>query len=154
MHLLLRRGQRDDGWLWSSITFGVYAQLDLTAEEQTMFDRYRLGSFVVYDSLARTEHADAAYRHFEDASNLPLLPDLQQFAGSLWSNVLGITNAALMALSLRITFADLVAGQHIECDDLEAILVAADTIQEQCQLLAAYLDATITFDGREELHEY
>ena len=59
----------------------------------------------------------------------------------------------MTTLSLRITFADLLDGQHIESDDLDAILTTEDRIVGFCHALAGHLETAITFDGREELLE-
>lgn len=155
MHLLLRRSQRDDGWIWSSMMFLLDARLELAAEEQHLAEKYDLLSLVVYDSDARTDHADAAYEHFDNATKVPLLePSLSELAASLWANVCGTAHGVMMALSLRITVADLIAGQHVEGEDLDAILNVEQVIAKAAELIAAYLETALTFDGREQLLEY
>ena len=151
----LRRSQRDDGLIWSSMIFLLDARLDLTAEEHALFVQYNLHALVVYDSDAHTRHADAAYGHFDDATKVPLWnPSFIELASSLWSNVAGIGHGVMTALSLRVTLADLVAGQHIECEDLEQIVAAEGNIAEAAEYLADYFSVALTFDGREDLREY
>jgi hypothetical protein len=56
--------------------------------------------------------------------------------------------------SARLTVNNLMSGQHIECKDLDELLGAEAAIVEACQNLKAYLETALTFDGREELHEF
>jgi hypothetical protein len=154
MHLLIKRSQRDDGIIWSSMIYELDTRLDLAPEETDLFAKYNLHSFVVYDSDAYTHHADAAYERFDDATKVPLWdPSLSQLASSLWNNVAGISHGIMTALSLRVTLGDLIAGSHVECDDLEQILVAEKNIVQAAEYLADYLAVALTFDGREELRE-
>jgi hypothetical protein len=162
MHLLLRRSQRDDslfqGLLGEAITFMLDARLELTTEECRLAERYRLFDALVYDSEDRTYHEETAAEHFEVAAAGPLridsLPNAAaDLATSLWNNAAGLWHGLMMALSLRITVGDLVDGQHIETDDLNAILICEKTIHQAAILFAAYLDTSLTFDGREDLHE-
>src|SRR5690349_6872135 len=152
MNLLIRRSQRDDGIIWSSTMFELDARLDLSLEETYLIDKYQIAQFVVYDSDARNEHADAAYQHFDDATKTPLWnPSLSDLASSLWSNIAAVGHGLMMAYSLRITVADLIAGTHVECDDLSQILTTEKVISEACEHLAHYIETAGTFDGGEEL---
>src|ERR1700730_9455569 len=63
MLLLVRRSQRDDGWIATSMTFVLYAQLDLNREEEHLFDKYRLHDRVVYNSEPFLQHLEAADEH-------------------------------------------------------------------------------------------
>ena len=154
MHLLLRRSQRDDGLIWTSITFMLDAHLDLTAEEADLFTKYKLHSLVIYDSDAYTHHADAAYQRFDDATKVPLWnPSFTDLASSLWNNVAGIAHGVMTAFSLRLTLGDLIAGSHVECEDLEQILLAEKNIVQAAEYLADYFAVALTFDGGEELRE-
>ena len=154
MHLLLQRSQRDDGWFASSMMFTLDARLDLSAEEHALFEKYRPGSFVVYESNDHVAHSEAACENFDRAANTPILnATALTLVTAVWDNVAGLARGAMTALSLRITFADLLDGQHIESDDLDAILIAEDRIVGFCHALASHLETAITFDGREELLE-
>ena len=154
MHLLLRRSQRDDGWIASSITFILDARLDLTVDELELFNKYDLQSLVVYDSEPRSHHADAAYDHFDKATAVPVWnPSFYDLAASLWNNALGSAHGLISYLSLRITLGDLLDGQHIESEDLEQLLVAEENIGMAAKYLAGYFKVALTFDGGEELRE-
>ena len=154
MHLLIRRSQRNDGWLWDSILFVLDARLALDAEEEDLFHKYNLGPTVVYDSDAYSQHSDATYQHFNEATKVPIWnPSWTEIANSLWNNLAGLGHSAMKALSLRITLGDLVAGTHIECEDLQPILIAENQIKQAVHYLADYLQTALTFDGRDDLHE-
>ena len=134
--------------------FMLDARLDLSAEEAHLFAKYNLHSFVIYDSDAYTQHADAAYEHFDNATKVPLWePSFTELATSLWNNVAGIAHGVMTAMSLRITFGDLIAGSHVECEDLGQILLAEKNIAQAAEYLADHLAVALTFDGSEELRE-
>ncbi len=165
MHLLLRRSQRDDGWIWSSITFLLDARLDLAPEELELFHKYNLYDFVVYDSDPRVQHAHSAGERFDAAAKpmtpVPWEPSLGDLAtafgeigASLWHVAAGTTHGLFSMIALQITLGSLVAGQHFESESLEEILTVANNIQQATEYLATYLDVALTFDGREELSEH
>jgi hypothetical protein len=165
MHLLLRRSQRDDGWLFSSIMFLLDARLDLTPEEEELFINYQLAEVVVYDSDQRVQHAYNADRHFQAAAEpmakLPWEPSLGQLANafgeiaaSLWNTAAGATYAIASTFSLSITLGSLARGQHFESEELEEILTVENNIREAVEYLGNYLRVAVTFDGYEDLSEH
>ena len=165
MHLLLRRSQRDDGWIWSSITFQLDARLDLDGEELHLFEKYQLYDLAVYDSDARVQHAHSAMESYvsseQSADAVPLFPAADEIHialgnafASIWHLGAGITHNIMSTLSLQITLGSLVAGQHIESQDLDEVLSVAANIHSAVEYLANYLNVALTFDGREELDEY
>jgi hypothetical protein len=154
MHLLLRRSQRDDGIIWSSVVFTLDARLELSAEEEYLFSKYNLHSLVVYDSDARIEHADAAYTHFDEVSKLPLWePSFTELATSLWNNVAGLAHTVMTVLSLRVTLSDLIASIHVEAEDLHQLLQVESNVSQAAEYLSNYFSVALTFDGGEELRE-
>lgn len=154
MHLLLQRSQRDDGLIWTSMMFMLDARLGLSPDESDLFAKYNLRSLVIYDSDAYTHHADAAYQRFDDATKVPLWnPSLTELASSLWNNIAGVAHGVMTALSLRLTLGDLIDGCHVECEDLEQLLLAEKNIVEAAEYLADYFAVALTFDGGEELRE-
>jgi hypothetical protein len=155
MHLLLRRSQRDDGWISTSMMFLLDARIDLTAEEHDLFEKYQLHDLVVYDSEPRTHHGDAAYDHFGKATEVPVWnPSFYDLATSLWNSALGTAHGLLTYLSLRITLGDLLDGQHIESEDLDQILIAEENIATAAKYMSDYFNVALTFDGAEELRDY
>ena len=165
MHLLLRRSQRDDGWIWSAMTFLLDARLDLSSEESELFDKYNLHGFVIYDSDGRVQHAYSADERFGAAAKPmtpipwePAVADLAtafgEIAAGLWNITAGTTHVIASHLSLRITLGLLIDGQHFESEDLEEILTVEENIRQATEYLATYLDVALTFDGREDLSEH
>ncbi len=140
MQLKLKRSQR--GSLMGKVIFALDARADLSAAEQALVQKHGLSKLVVYDSEARKKHQAAAYEDFTDSGT------------GLWKNARGIGRIAMMALSLRITVESLVAGQHIECKDLNELLGTESAIRDACSNLKTYLDTAVTFDGREEVVEF
>ena len=117
MQLKLKRSQRAGGMIGGKVLFALDARADLSAEEKNLVQKYKLGSLVIYDSVARQKHAAAGYGHFDEAAQ-------SSVGRSLWKNARGLASAAMMALSLRITVDGLVSGQHIECKELDELLGA------------------------------
>jgi hypothetical protein len=155
MQLKLKRSQRAGGMLGGKIIFILDARAEPTSEEAALIEKYKLGKTNVYDSEARRKHQEAAYGHFGNAADAPVMgASGRSIAGSLWSNARGLASSAMMALALNVTIDGLIAGQHIECKDLNELLGAEGAITEACKNTKAYLDVASTFDGREELIEF
>lgn len=155
MHLLLRRSQRDDGWLTISMVFVLDARLDLSTDERDLFDKYQLRDFVVYDSEPLTRHTDAALDRLDKATEVPLWePSFYELATSLWNNAVGTAHGLMSFLSLRITLGDLLDGQHIECEDLDQLLIAEENITAAAKFMADYFQVALSYDGAEELRDY
>jgi hypothetical protein len=166
MHLLLRQSQRDDGWIWSSMTFLLDARLDLDAEEQYLFGKYRLYDRVVYNSEAFIHHLDTADQYREAAAaphtNVPLDAPLadhittatSDLAATAYNSFAALAHNILGKMALQITLQSLVDGIRVESEDLEEILTVAQLMQRGVEFLATYLQVSVTFDGREELSEY
>jgi hypothetical protein len=145
IQLKVRRSQKSS--LMGKPTFVLDARADLTPEARGLISKYGLGALVIYDSKARQQRAEAAYGHFDEAT-------YSSTGRSLWKSARGLASAAMMVLALRVTVNNLMSGQHIECKDLDELLGAEAAIIEACQNLKAYLETALTFDGREELHEF
>jgi hypothetical protein len=162
MYLLLRTSQRDDGWIWSSMTFILEARLDLDAEEEQLFEKYRLYDLAVYDGDAREQYQHQAQQSYEaqqEAANAPFLFEeahviLSNFFASLWHFGAAATYSVLAAMSFKITLQTLADGQDIESQSLEEIITIRNLIKESVEYLASYFELALTFDGREELSEW
>ncbi|MBI4273942.1 MAG: hypothetical protein HY659_04515 [Rhizobiales bacterium] len=153
MQLKLKRSQRAGGLTGGKVFFALDARADLSPDEKSLVQKYKLGNLVVYDSEARKKHAGSAYGHFDDAANVAGF-GASSAGRSLWKNARGLASAAMMALSLRVTVDGLMSGQHIECKELDELLGAEAAILDACKSLKAYLDTALTFDGREEVVEF
>jgi len=149
MHLLTRRSQRDDGWLETSMTFILNAELDLGAEEKYLFDKYQLHDRVIYNSETFMEHLNAADKHREEAAK-----DEQDLGTILYESFAALGHNIMGKLSLQLTLQNLLDGAHIETQDLEELLRIEQLIATSVQFVADYLKIAVTFDSREELSEY
>ena len=148
MDLLLRREQRDDGWIASSITFVLYAQLDFTEEEAHQCERYDLYSRVAYNSEDFVRHLEAADKHREKAAEEADLGEIiSNSFSALFYNVAG-------RLSLQLTVQNLCDGIHLESQELEEILHIEKCVRDAAAGIASYLDVALTFGGEEQLNEY
>jgi hypothetical protein len=155
MQLKVKRSQRTGGMLSNKVVFILDARAEASAEEAALIKKYGLGKMNVYDSEARKKHQASAHAHFGNATAGPLFTSSgKAVAGSLWSSARGLASSAMMALSLNVTVDSLIAGQHIECKDLDELLGAEAAMMEACQNTKGYLDVASTFDGREEVLEF
>jgi len=137
------------------VFFVLDARADLATDEQNLVKKYNLGKLIVYDSEARKKHTEAAAQHFDSAGNTPIRGSTGgTVARSLWSNAQGLARMAAASLTLRVTIDSLTSGEHIECKDMNELLGAESAIIESCRNVKAYLDAALTFDGREEVVEF
>lgn len=139
MKIYLKRAQRGAGMLGSKVIFSLDARIEPTAEEIEAIRRYKLGGISVYNSENAKKHATSV------AANLA--------TGKIWGTAKAAVSAGMMALSLRCTLDSLTKGQHIECKDMEELLGAEAAIVEACNTAKAFLEAAVTFDGREEVLE-
>ncbi len=140
MQLKLARSQREGGVLSKSVIFCLDARVVLTPEERANVVRYRLGNEVIYNSKASERYLEA---HQEALKT-----------GTAGGVVRALGSLALVALNLNITVNGLVRGQHIECKDLNELLEAEEALMSACERLRVFLDAAVTFDGRELLIDF
>ena len=140
MHLVLKRSERTTGMLSKNVLFGLTARVDLTAEESANVEKYKFGKYVIYNSENTQAHAERARA--------------QLSSGTLGGTLGGLVSAARSRMSLSVTVNSLIAGQYIECKDLDELIAAEEAIREACTGLRNYLDVTTTFDGSEEVIEY
>jgi hypothetical protein len=141
--------QRDDGWIQSSITFILYAQLDLSEEERFQFEKYDLYSRVVYNSEDFLQNLEAADKHREKAAEpeAELSEIISNSLSALYYNIVG-------RVSLQLTVQNLFDGIRIESQELDEMLRVEKAIQSAALGLSSYLDVALTFDGQEQLDEY
>jgi hypothetical protein len=166
MHLLIRTSQRDDGWIWSSMTFILDVRLDLDEDEEEQFTRYGLHKIIVYDSQALQDRAQAADEHREalkaDRPKLPanasieeqVMNELSYLASTFYHSFAALGHDLLSWLTLQITLGSMIQGQRIESQNLEEITTIANLLREAAEYTASYFEVALTFDGREELSEW
>lgn len=124
MKLLLRRDQKVSGFN-GKVTFILAVRADLTADERSAIDKYKLGSCMLY---AREQlRVDA-----------PTVGGLAKFA-------------LKHMLNLTITVYDLVNGKTIECKDILEMMAAEEQLKEAGQNFIIMLRSAMAFGGEEVL---
>ncbi|MCL4710094.1 MAG: hypothetical protein KJZ73_02520 [Pseudorhodoplanes sp.] len=155
MQLKVKRSQRSGGMMGNKVIFVLDARAEPTNEEAALIKKYGLGKMNVYDSEARKKYQSNAAGSFDAASaSATFGASGKSLASAAWSNAKGLTSMAMMALSLNVTVDGLIAGQHIECKDLDELLGAQQAMIEACKNTKGYLEVASTFDGREEVLEF
>src|SRR5262245_44861467 len=133
MHLLIRRSQHDASWFQGtfghSMLFALDARIELTPDEQELFDKYNLGEIAIYDSDARQQHRHAALESYDasDQASANILSEssletLQNTLAAMWHLASGIFHTVVTRLSLQITLGTLIEGIHVETESLEEIM--------------------------------
>ncbi|MET4424229.1 hypothetical protein [Bradyrhizobium sp. RT3a] len=156
LSLKLRRSQRST--LTGKIIFILDARIGLSAEAHALIQKYRLGSFVVYDSQARERHREATKDHLETTREHPPL------TSGMTTQLLGLgktfyrlgrasVSATMAALALHVTVDSLIRGVHVECESMDELLGAERAIKGAATNLKGFLEEAATFDGREEVVE-
>ena len=119
MKLLLRRDQRSS--LIGNVIFQLTVRAELTPEEQSHIDRYKLGRTLLY---SRGEIIDPG------------------------SGLLGLASRlAFAAMNISVTIDDLIRGKKIECKNIVEMLAVEDQIKEAAATFKQVLDAAAHFGG-------
>jgi hypothetical protein len=139
MRLFFRRSQHAGGVFKGGVQiFALDARIELTGEEKDLIHKYQLQKEILYGSEDAKKHAANLGAAAEQKSD--------------WSSVgKMLLSGALLALSLKCTVESLSKGQHIECKDVGELLAAEAALTEAAQRLKSYLEAAVSFDGREQL---
>lgn len=152
MQLKIKRSQRTGGVTGGKLFFALDVRLYLTAEEQSLVQRYKLGPIPIYDSETRKKHQEAALEHF-DASQRSQ-GGFMGILSSIFRFIRGLISAFMMRMALQISINTLSTGQHVECKDLDELLVAEEKVRDACGIIRGYLNTAETFDGREVVFEF
>lgn len=150
VHILLRRSQRMGGVFGNRVIFQVNARTELTPEQLSLVQRYRLGKEVVYDSLNRRKHTEA-FIGKPETNGIGLLLGAINPIATTWRILKKTYHYIRAATSLRITIASLQRGHTLRCRDLNELVGAEAAIREACKTMKQYLELAQTFDGREEI---
>jgi hypothetical protein len=119
MKLLLRRDQRSS--LVGNVIFQLTVRAELTPEEQSHIDRYKLRKTLLY---SRGELIDKG------------------------SGLLGLASRlAFAAMNISVTIDDLIRGKKIECKNIVEMLAVEDQIKEAAGTFKQVLDAAAHFGG-------
>lgn len=119
MKLLLRRDQRTS--LVGNVIFQLTVRAELTPEERSHIDRYKLSKTLLY---SRGEIVDPGRGLLGLASRL-----------------------AFAAMNISVTIDDLVRGKKIECKNIVEMLAVEDQIKEAAATFKQVLDAAANFGG-------
>lgn len=131
MQLKIRRGQRT-AMMGGRPVFMLNVIADLTIEERSLLERYKLWNEVVYASG-------------EAAGNM---------ARAVGGHVGAIGGMLADKLSKRIlTIKTLTSGEQVECKDIGELIEMEEQIRVACVNLKRYLAIAESFDGREEVLE-
>lgn len=124
MKLIFKQSQASKGLISKNVEFSLHARVELTDEEKSNIDKYKMGSEVIYaDGRARLGAAQINH------------------GGSLKS---GVFNALT---GLTITVNDMVRGKQIACKEILEMLYVRETVEETCKGMKMMLDAAANFDG-------
>jgi hypothetical protein len=121
MKLLLRRDQKSG--LIGKITFTLAVRAELTDEEKTNIEKYKLGNTMLYE---RDKIIDPGKGLLGLASRL-----------------------AFKMMNISVSVDDLSGGKKIDCKDIVEMLAVEDQIKEAAQTFKSVLEAAATFGGEE-----
>ncbi len=123
MNLLLRRDQRKG--LIGKVVFQLDVRAEISKEEMSSIERYRLGDTVLYTKAELTDRG---------------------------SGLLGLASRlAFKAMNISVSVNDLVNGKRIECKDIVEMLAVEDQIKEAAATFKAVLNAAVHFGGDETI---
>jgi F420-0:gamma-glutamyl ligase-like protein len=122
MKLLLRRDQRQG--LLGKAVFTLEVRADLSAEERTNIQKYKLGDTELYAS--------------------------HDIGGG--SGLLGVASRlAYRAITIHVSVNDLANGKKVECKDIVEMLAIEEQIRQAAQTFKEVLEAAANFGGEEAL---
>ncbi|MDP3077496.1 hypothetical protein [Bradyrhizobium sp.] len=121
MNLILRRDQRAS--LLGKVIFQLDVRAEITQEQMTSIQRYRLGDAVLY---SKSELVDRG------------------------SGLLGLASRlAFNAMNISVSVSDLINGKRVECKDIVEMLAVEEQIKEAALTFKQVLNAAVHFGGEE-----
>lgn len=132
MLLKIKRSQKST--MMGTAVFTLDFRAEVSKDERALIDRYKLGKMIVYSS--DTFQQSLATVRAAGTGQVGFL----RGAASLASAIL---------FNLKITVNDLVNGKHVEMKDLDELISAEGQVVQACNNLKNYLEAAVSFDGRE-----
>jgi hypothetical protein len=121
MKLLVRRNQRSG--LLGKMIFTLEVRADLSQEERSAIDKYKLGDSVLYEK------------------NTIIDPG---------TGLIGLASRlAFKAMNMSVSVKDLTNGKKLECKDIVEMLAVEDQIREAGKTFNAVLKAAQHFGGEE-----
>ncbi len=121
MKLLLKHDQKSG--FTGKITFTLAVRSELTDQERTNIEKYKLGDTMLYERMTMTEKG---------------------------SGLLGVASRlAFKMMNLSVSVNDLSNGKKIDCKDIVEMLAVEDQIKEAAQTFKNVLEAAASFGGEE-----
>jgi F420-0:gamma-glutamyl ligase-like protein len=125
MKLLIRRSQKSS--LMGKAVFVLEVRADITAEEVTNINKYKLADTLLYERSDTRAKGSGVFG----------------FTASVAANLV------LAAMNISISVADLANGRKIECKDIIEMLAVEEQIKEAATTFKQVLDAAASFGGEE-----
>jgi len=121
MKLLLRRDQKSG--LIGKVTFTLAVRAELTDQEKSNINKYKLGETMLYERDKLTERG---------------------------SGLLGLASrVAFKMMNISVSVNDLSGGKKIDCKDIIEMLAVEEQIKEAAQTFKNVLEAAASFGGEE-----
>lgn len=121
MKLLLRHDQKSG--LMGKVTFTLGVRAELSEEEKSNINKYKLGDTMLYERMTMTDKG---------------------------SGLLGVASRlAFKMMNLSVSVNDLSNGKKIDCKDIVEMLAVEDQIKEAAQTFKNVLQAAASFGGEE-----
>jgi hypothetical protein len=155
--LKVRRNQRTT--ITGKLRFTLDARLAVSAADHELIRKFKLGPLVVYDSANRDKYAKRAQEFLDSSRDRPgvLAPADSGFVWgsikSLFRLLRALVSLGFAKLSLRITVASLIAGIHVETEDLNELITTENAILDAAKNVKGFLANAAKYDGSEVLVE-
>lgn len=123
MKLLLRRDQKAGMLGMGKISFILNVRAELTGEEESNIEKYKLGDTMLYERMKMTDPG---------------------------SGLIGVGwRLAFKMMNLTVSVDDLARGKQIQCKDIVEMLAVEEQIKEAAQTFKNVLTAAASFGGEE-----
>lgn len=126
MRLRFRRSQRTAGMMSKTTVFTLEARVDITEEEMSHLQKYKMGQEVIYskERIAADTSGEGGF--------------------------MGMArNLASAATTLTVRIDDLIKGTKVECKDILEMMAVEEQIVTACQTFRSILASMAYFDGEE-----
>lgn len=134
MQLRVKRSQIKG--MMGGIYFAVDAKIILTDQEMQDVIKYHLHDQEVYYSEGFRKNVDKALNDID--------------SGTVGGALKSIARLAALKLQLKLTFADLMKGAHVECKNLDELMGAEQVFIMACERAQTYLTFAKTYIDEEE----
>lgn len=123
MRLVLRRDQKATGMLSKTITFYLDVRADLSEDERSNIQKYKLGDTMLYERSTIVDNG---------------------------SGLLGMASRlAHKATNISISVGDLERGKRIDCKDIVEMVAIEEQVREAAHTFKTVLEAAARFGGED-----